>query len=48
MVFTFCKYYKVALMAKEDLPSLKETFKEGWQGLLLPVFILLPFVLDFF
>lgn len=48
MVFAFCKYYKVAPMAKEDLPNLKETIKEGWQGLLLPVIILLPFVLDYF
>ena len=29
------------------MPSLKEAFKEGWQGLLLPVIILLPFVLDY-
>lgn len=48
MVFAFCKYYKVAPIAKEDLPSLRKTFKEGWQGLLLPVIILLPFVLDYF
>lgn len=48
MVFAFCKYYKVAPMAKEDIPNLKETFREGWQGLLLPVIILLPFVLDYF
>ncbi len=48
MVFLFCKYYKVAPMKKEDLPSVKETFKKGWQGLLLPVIILLPFILDYF
>ena len=48
MVFGFCKYYKVAPIAKEDLPSLRETIKKGWQGLLLPVIILLPFVLDYF
>ena len=48
MVFAFCKYYKVAPVAKEDIPSLKETFKKGWQGLLLPLIILLPFVLDYF
>lgn len=48
MVWSFCKYYKVKPMAKEDVPSLKETFCTGWQGLLLPVIILLPFVLDFF
>lgn len=47
MIFGFCKYYKVQPMAKEDIPSLKQTFKEGWQGLLLPVIILLPFVLDY-
>ena len=33
-------------MSKEELPNLKETFKAGWQALLLPVIILLPFVLD--
>ncbi len=47
MVWGFCKYYKVKPMKKEDLPSLKETLKAGWQGLLLPVIILLPFVLDY-
>lgn len=47
MVFGFCKYYKVNPMAKEDLPNLKETLKAGWQGLLLPVIILFPFVLDY-
>lgn len=47
MVFGFCKYYKVKPMNKEDIPSLRETLIEGWQGLLLPVIILLPFVLDY-
>lgn len=47
MVFAFCKYYKVKPMSKEELPDLKQTLKEGWQGLLLPVIILLPFVLDY-
>lgn len=47
-VFAFCKYYKVKPIPKEDLPGLKETLKAGWQGLLLPVIILLPFVLDYF
>lgn len=46
MVFAFCKYYKVKPIAKEELPSLKQTLKEGWQGLLLPVIILVPFILD--
>ena len=46
MVWGFCKYYKVKPMGKEELPNLKETFKAGWQALLLPIVILLPFVLD--
>ncbi len=47
MVWGFCKYYKVKPMAKEELPNLREVLKTGWQGLLLPVIILLPFVLDY-
>jgi len=47
MVWAFCKYYKVKPMDKADLPDLKEVFKTGWQGLLLPVVILLPFALDY-
>ncbi len=47
MVFAFCKYYKVKPVEKEDCPSIKETLKYGWQGLLLPIIILLPFVFDF-
>lgn len=46
--FVFVKIYKVKPMAKEDIPSIRETFKKGWKNLLLPVIILLPFVLDFF
>ena len=48
MVFSFCKYYKVKPLPKEDVPSLKETLKTGWQGLLLPVILLIPFLLDYF
>ncbi len=48
IVFGFCKYYKVKPMPKEDIPKMKEVIKTGWQGLLLPVIILLPFVLDYF
>lgn len=47
MVFLFCKYYKIKPIAKEDRPVLKDVFKESWQGLLLPVIILLPFVFDY-
>ena len=47
MVWAFCKYYKVEPMSADELPDMKQTLKEGWQGLLLPVVILLPFVLDY-
>ena len=47
MVWAFCKYYKVKPMSKEELPDLKQTLKAGWQGMLLPVIILLPFLLDY-
>ena len=47
MVWGFCKYYKVKPMAKEELPDFKETMKHGWKGMLLPVIILLPFILDY-
>ncbi len=46
-IFAFVKYYKIKPMNKEDIPSLKQSLKENWQGMLLPIFILLPFVLDF-
>ena len=46
-VFAFCKYYKVKPLPKEEIPDIKQTLKESWQGLLLPVIILLPFVLDY-
>ena len=46
-VFAFCKFYKVKGMAKEEIPSLRETIRLGWQGLFLPIIILLPFVLDY-
>lgn len=46
MVWSFCKYYKVKPMSKDELPKLKDTLKTGWKGLLLPVIIILPFILD--
>ena len=47
MVWSFCKYYKVQPMAQSDTPDFKSVLREGWQGMLLPVVILLPFVLDY-
>lgn len=47
MVYVFCKRYKVKPMAKEDIPELKVVLKDGWRGLLLPVIIFVPFLLDY-
>ena len=47
MIFMFCKFYKIQPMAEEDIPNLKTSMKENWQGMLLPVIILLPFILDY-
>ena len=47
-LFIYCKIYKVKPMEKSEIPSLKQTMKEGGKYLLLPVVIILPFVLDFF
>lgn len=47
MVFAFCKYYGVKPLAKSALPGFKKSLKEGWQGMLLPFIILVPFILDY-
>ena len=47
IVWGFCKYYKVKPMAKEDIPDLKVVIKTGWQGLLLPIIIIFPFIMDY-
>ena len=47
MVFIFCKRYHVKPVPKEDIPKLGTVIKEGWRGLLLPVIIFVPFLLDY-
>lgn len=47
-VWAFCKVYKVKPMSEEDIPDFRTSLRNGWKGLLLPVIILAPFVLDFF
>ncbi len=48
MVFIFCKVYKIKALPKEEIPDLKTALKEHWKGMLLPVVIMLPFILDYF
>lgn len=47
MVYIFCKRYKVKPVAPEDIPKLKDVIKDGWRGLLLPIIIFVPFLLDY-
>ena len=47
-VFIFCKVYKIKALPKEEIPNLKEALKEHWKGMLLPIVIMLPFILDYF
>ena len=52
-LYFMCRYYKVEPMKKEDIPSLKDTFKKGWKAIFLPLIVLVPFILtakfeDFF
>ena len=46
-LFAFCVHYKIKPMDKAELPSFMEALKIGWRGMLLPLIILLPFVLDY-
>lgn len=43
----FCAVYKIKPMEKADIPPFKETLKNSWTGILLPIVILVPFILDF-
>ena len=47
MVYLFCRHYGVRPIPKSELPRLRQVLKEGWRGLLLPLIIFLPFLLDF-
>lgn len=52
-MYAMCKFYKVKPMAKEDIPSFKQSVKHGWKAIFLPITVFLPFFLtskceDFF
>lgn len=46
-LFVFCRVENVKPVPKSEIPSLKETVKEGWKALLVPVIIFVPLLLDF-
>lgn len=45
-LYFMCRYYKVEPMKKEDIPSFKESLKNGWKAIFLPIIVFLPFLLD--
>ena len=47
IVWGFCKVYKVKPMDEADIPKFRDVIRTEWKGLLLPVIILLPFLLDY-
>ena len=44
-LYLMCLHYRVTPMDKADLPSLKQSLRQGWKSLLLPVIVFLPFFL---
>lgn len=48
MVYLFCRHYGIGMPNTEEIPDLKEIVREGAAGLLLPVIIVCPFIIDFF
>lgn len=45
-LYLMCHYYNVKPMAKEDIPSLKDSLKRGWKAVFLPLTVFLPFFIS--
>lgn len=44
-LYLMCLYYKVEPMQKADIPSFKESVKNGWKAVFLPIIVFVPFLL---
>jgi len=44
-LYFMCLYYKVEPMKKEDIPDFKQSIKQGWKAIFLPIIVFLPFFL---
>lgn len=44
MLYFMCRYYKVAPMKKEDIPSFRKSVKHGWKAVFLPIIVFAPFL----
>ncbi len=40
-----CKIYKVKPVPKEERPTIKKAFRDGWQTLLIPIIIIFPLII---
>lgn len=45
-LWALCRVYKVEPVPKEELPTFKHSFKNGWASLVLPALIFLPLFID--
>ena len=44
-LYVMCRYYKVQPMKKEDIPSFRQSVKNGWKAVFLPIIVFVPFLL---
>lgn len=44
-LYCMCRFYKVEPIAKQDIPSFKQTLKKGWKAIFLPIMVFAPFLL---
>ncbi len=44
-MYFMCRHYKVEPMRKEDIPSFKESVKNGWKAVFLPIIVFVPFLI---
>lgn len=45
VLYCMCRYYKVEPMKKEDIPSFRQSVKNGWKAVFLPIIVFAPFLI---
>lgn len=43
-LYLMCRYYKVEPMNPQDIPDLKQSLKNGWKAVFLPIIVFVPFL----
>ncbi|MBE6806671.1 MAG: TRAP transporter large permease subunit [Ruminococcaceae bacterium] len=44
-LYLMCLHYKVEPMEKAEIPKLKDSLKQGWKAVFLPIIVFVPFIL---